>query len=110
MLDDDGVVLTQHEHEVLAALASSMDDGWLAHQLAGGDPQSSALAVPRWLGPALLVLGVFMLIPAFMSRWWVGAVGMVLMVFGTWLAYGNADTVAPDLGPPAGTEHLRGRP
>ena len=44
MLDDDGVVLTQHEHEVLAALASSMDDGWLAHQLAGGDPQSSALA------------------------------------------------------------------
>jgi Protein of unknown function (DUF3040) len=110
VLDDDGVVLTQHEHEVLAALASSMDDGWLAHQLAGGDPPPPpAPALPRWLGPALLVLGMFTLIAAFMSRWWVGVVALVLMGLGTWLAYGKADSVPRDLEPPAGTEHLRGR-
>jgi hypothetical protein len=110
VLDDDGVVLTQHEHEVLAALASSMDDGWLAHQLAGGDPPPlPAPALPRWLGPALLVLGMFMLIAAFMSRWWVGVVALVLMGLGTWLAYGKPDSAPPGLEPPAGTEHLRGR-
>ncbi|MGH7320180.1 MAG: hypothetical protein ACRELA_11230 [Candidatus Rokuibacteriota bacterium] len=85
MLDDDGVVLTEHERDVLTALASTIDDGWLAHQLAGGDPPPSAL--PRWLAPALLVLGVFVTIAIFTRWWWVGGSGLVLMGLAGWLTW-----------------------
>jgi hypothetical protein len=110
VLNDGDVVLSQHEHEVLATLASTMRNGWLADQLAGGGPlPQPAPSLPRPLGPAFLVLATFLSIAAFIGRWWVGVGGLLLIGLGTWLAYGNADSVPPDLGPPPGTEHLGGR-
>lgn len=85
MLDDDGVMLTEREREVLTALASIVDDDWLAHQLAGGDPAPPAR--PPWLAPTLLVLGVFVTIATFTNWWWVGGLGLTLMGLGGWLTW-----------------------
>jgi hypothetical protein len=85
VLDDNGVVLTEHEREVLSALALNMDDRWLAYQLAGVDPPPPARPLPLWLAPTLVVLGVFVAIATFTSWWWVGGFGLVLMGLGSWL-------------------------
>jgi hypothetical protein len=85
MLDDDGVMLTGHERDVLADLASTIEDGWLAEQLVGGSPPQSVL--PRWLGPALLIFGVILTIATFTSRWWIGALGLALMGSAGWLTW-----------------------
>jgi hypothetical protein len=85
VLDDNGVVLTEHELEVLSALALNAGDRWLAYQLAGGDPSSPPGRLPLWLAPALVVLGAFVAIATFTSWWWVGGFGLVLMGLGGWL-------------------------
>lgn len=87
MFHDDGVVLTEHEQLVLAGIAATLDDPWLAHQLAGADGPPPAPARPGWLAPALLILGAFVAIAAFTRWWWVGGVGLVLMGVGAWLIW-----------------------
>jgi hypothetical protein len=87
MREDDGVVLTDHERSALNALASGIDDGWLAYQLTGSAPPPT-LVRPRWLAPALLVAGLFVSsIAAFSSWWWVGGLGLMLMAVGGWLTW-----------------------
>lgn len=95
MIEDSGVVLTEHEREVLTALASIIDDDWLAYQLMGGPPPPPRPSLPRWLAPALLLLGMFVAIATFTSWWWVGGLGLVLMGLGGWLTW--RDSLEPRL-------------
>jgi hypothetical protein len=111
--DEDGVVLTDQEREVLAALAATIDDPWLAQQLLGADappPPPSPLALPpapaaapapapapktrlgfrRWIGVALIVLGALIHVAtfaAFALRLEVGLVAMTVMAAGAWLVW-----------------------
>ncbi len=95
VLDDNGVVLTEHERQVLSALAASVDDPWLADQLAGTDPNAPVRRIPIWLAPALVVLGVFVAIAAFTSWWWIGGFGLALMALGGWLTCMSARGACP---------------
>ena len=62
----DGVVLTERERTVLADMAATLDDPWLALQLTGGEPVAP---VPRrqerwlgWLATAMLVVNPVLVI------------------------------------------------
>ena len=115
--DEDRVVLTDQEREVLASLAATIDDPWLAQQLLGADappapPTSSArpappppmplpppVAVPRpelrlrlrrWAGVVLIVLGALIHLATFATfafRLEVGLVAMAVMGAGAWLVW-----------------------
>jgi Protein of unknown function (DUF3040) len=99
---DDGVVLTEAERETLAHLAASIEDPWLAHQLAGPDeltpvmmvarparPQSakSARWLRRWAGVMLIADGAGLAAAAFLHWMWMAVLGIVAMVVGVWMVW-----------------------
>ena len=113
---DDGVVLTETERETLALLAASIDDPWLAQQLAGldepagpgpGRPRLGLAArwLRRWAGVMLVADGAGLAIAAFANWLWVAVLGMVAMAAGVWRIWSQRTFPAPELrltGPPVG--------
>jgi hypothetical protein len=105
--EEDSVVLTDQEREVLAGLAATIDDPWLAQQLLGADapppappppPPPPPLALPaplalpptpaaaktrlglrRWAGVALIVLGALIHLATFATFALRVEVGLVAM-------------------------------
>jgi hypothetical protein len=99
---DDEVTLTQREREVLASLASSLDDKWLSYQLTGTEivlRRSSRITVelPRWTGPLLLVFGALLTFVTFAEWLWaVGGAGFGLIALGGWLVWQDRDSARHD--------------
>jgi hypothetical protein len=94
---EDGIVLTDREREVLAGLAQSIGDPWLAGQLAGenrfqGRPQprrarrwpSAATALAAWVDLLLVVAGAVLAATAFMRSIVVASLGLAVMGAGLW--------------------------
>jgi len=101
---DEGIVLTDREREVLAGLAESIGDPWLARQLAGRDPSGpperpkrrpgrlrrpsprlpSLGALSGWVGPALALVGAGLAVATFMVSTMVASLGLTLMGVGVW--------------------------
>jgi hypothetical protein len=92
---DDSIMLTEREREALAGLAQSIEDPWLAGQLAGRD---NAAARPRrerrwpaaraalvgWIGLVLVVAGAVLAAATFMHSTVVASVGLAVMGVGVW--------------------------
>ena len=95
---DEGIVLTDREREVLAGLAESIGDPWLARQLAGqsvtpGPRQRrrrawlrppNLKALSGWVGVALLLAGAALALAAFVHSTALASLGLVLMGVGLW--------------------------
>jgi hypothetical protein len=114
---DDGIVLTEQEREVLAGLAATIGDPWLAGQLVGPDgtgrprprPPSqrrrqlaAALsAIAGRLGVLLLVAGAVLATTTFMHSTVVASLGLALMGVGVWrLVVERGDRILARLSPP----------
>jgi hypothetical protein len=97
--DEDGVVLTDHEREVLAGLAATIEDPWLAQQLLGVDgpppppapaPRPAPGTPPRlrpWVGAVLSVLGALLYLTAFTLGPWAAATGIAVMAASSWILW-----------------------
>lgn len=98
---DDGVMLTEREREVLAELAGSIGDPWLARQLTGGEatgnkPARQPRRRPSWLrrptlavlsgwaGVALGVAGAGLALATFVVSTALAAIGLAMMGIGLW--------------------------
>jgi hypothetical protein len=99
---DEGIVLTDREREVLAGLADSIGDPWLAGQLAGGEHPSARLRRPRqpkqpptwvrrlsaavsgWLSLLVVLAGAVLALATFSRSTAAASVGLVLMGVGSW--------------------------
>jgi hypothetical protein len=95
---EDGIVLTERERQVLAGLAQSIGDPWLAGQLAGGEhtppPKrrsrrphrwpAAVTALAGWIGLLLLVAGATLAATTFMHSTAVASLGLVVMGIGVW--------------------------
>ena len=98
---EDGIVLTEREREVLAGLAQSIGDPWLAGQLAGAEHSpppkhrsrrphrphrwpSAVTALAGWIGLLLLVAGATLAATTFMHSTAVASLGLVVMGVGVW--------------------------
>jgi hypothetical protein len=96
---DEGIVLTEQEREVLAGLAESIGDPWLARQLSGRDPSAPGRrpsrrpawlrlpSLPRlsgWVGPALALFGAVVAVAAFMASTVIASLGLLMMGAGLW--------------------------
>ena len=95
---DEGIVLTDREREVLAGLAESIGDPWLARQLAGQavapGPRRrrraawlrppNLTAVAGWVGVMLLLAGAALALATFANSTALASLGLVLMGVGLW--------------------------
>jgi hypothetical protein len=95
---EDGIVLTEREREVLAGLAQSIGDPWLAGQLAGGEHSpppkrrsrrsrrwpSAVTALAGWIGLLLVVAGATLAATTFMHSTIVASLGLAVMGVGVW--------------------------
>ena len=95
---EDGIVLTEREREVLAGLAQSIGDPWLAGQLTGGEHgpplkrrsrrphrwPSAVTALAGWIGLLLVVAGATLAATTFMHSTAVASLGLVVMGVGVW--------------------------
>ena len=90
---DEGIVLTDQEREMLAGLAESIGDPWLAGQLAG-QRQTPARAKRRpawlrfaatgWAGLLLVLAGGALAVTTFIHSTLVASLGLVVMGVGLW--------------------------
>ena len=90
---DDSIVLTEREREVLAGLADSIGDPWLAGQLAGQQPTTPArprlrrayrwpaavTALSGWLGLLLVVAGAVLAATTFIHSIAMASLGLTVM-------------------------------
>jgi hypothetical protein len=92
---DEGIVLTEREREVLAGLAESIGDPWLARQLAGRDqpvprpkrrPDVAPLlaAAGGWVGLLLVLAGAVLAVTTFARSTLAASLGLVVMGVGVW--------------------------
>jgi hypothetical protein len=95
---EDGIVLTEREREVLAGLAQSIGDPWLAGQLTGGEHSpppkrrsrrprrwpSAVTALAGWIGLFLVVAGATLAATTFMHSTVVASLGLAVMGVGVW--------------------------
>lgn len=98
---DDGIVLTERERKVLAGLAESIGDPWLAGQLAGRDRVAlpprpvnrprldparllAAVAATGWAAFLLVVAGAALAVMTFTHSTVVASLGLLVMGFGLW--------------------------
>ena len=110
---EDGIVLTEREREVLAGLAQSIGDPWLAGQLAGGGhsppPKPRRLRRPRrwpsavtalagWIGLLMVVAGAILVATTFIHSTVVASLGLAVMGVGAWrLAVDRGEVIVGQL-------------
>ena len=117
---DDSIVLTERERQALAGLAQSIEDPWLAGQLAGRDNTASRhrrarrwhaalTALAGWIGLVLVVAGAVLAATTFMYSTVVASLGLAVMGVGVWrLAVDRSEAVVGRLR--AGSEWRPGHP
>ena len=90
---DEGIVLTDEEREMLAGLAESIADPWLAGQLAGqGHTQARPKRPPAWLrfaasgwaGLLMVLVGGALAVTTFIHSTAVASLGLAVMGVGLW--------------------------
>lgn len=97
---DEGIVLTDRERELLAELAGTIGDPWLARQLTGGEAFSGKTlkrrrrpdwlhlphvkALSGWAGVAIVGVGAAVAVATFTMSIVLAALGLVVMGFGLW--------------------------
>ena len=90
---DEGIVLTDAEREMLAGLAESIADPWLAGQLAGqGHTQARPKRPPAWLrfaasgwaGLLMVLAGGALAVTTFIHSTAVASLGLAVMGVGLW--------------------------
>jgi hypothetical protein len=117
---EDGIVLTEREREVLAGLAESIGDPWLAGQLAGGEHSPAptprrprrwpsagttlaGTALGGWIGLLLVVAGATLAATTFIHSTVVASLGLAVMGVGLWrLAVDRGEVIVGRLRAAAG--------